>query len=85
MYKPTEGALSDKWSYYGYGAEQVEIIDPRYVAYSKKHMGYNADGQDILSDDLEANGVMYERIVVAHGVLLSKILNDIAELKKIKC
>ena len=85
LYKPTEGALSDKWSYYGYGAEQVEIIDPRYVAYSKKHMGYNADGQDILSDDLEANGVMYERIVVAHGVLLSKILNDIAELKKIKC
>ncbi|AUR94753.1 intramolecular chaperone auto-processing domain protein [Vibrio phage 1.198.B._10N.286.54.F4] len=54
LYKPTENALSSDWSYYGYSAEQVYSIDPRYAHLSRDVVGKKVvEGEALLTEEGE--------------------------------
>lgn len=72
VYKPTENAANPDWTYYGYIAEQVAKVDPRYT-----HMEIN-DGVS------SPSGVMYERIVVAQGMIIKDLLDRVDALERNK-
>lgn len=72
VYKPTENAANPDWTYYGYIAEQVAKVDPRYT-----HMEIN-DGVP------SPSGVMYERIVVAQGMIIKDLLDRVDALERNK-
>ncbi|AVD59196.1 tail fiber domain-containing protein [Morganella morganii] len=72
VYKPTENAANPDWTYYGYIAEQVAKVDPRYT-----HMEIN-DGVS------SPSGVMYERIVVAQGMIIKDLLDRVDALESNK-
>lgn len=84
LYKPTENAENPEWSYYGYGAEQVAKVDPRYVQMAKKPIGRDEDtGETLLAKEATPNGVMYDRIVVAQGLIIKDLICRIEALEKI--
>ena len=61
----------DEWTYYGFAAEQVGTIDPRYVFWNREKVDWSNEGRKstslIDSDNPhgQAEGVQYDRITVA--------------------
>ena len=61
----------DEWTYYGFAAEQVGTIDPRYVFWNREKVEWSDEGRKstslIDSDNPhgQAEGVQYDRITVA--------------------
>jgi len=81
-YKPTENAENPDWTYYGYGAEQVAEIDPRYVQMAREPVGIDEEtGEPALADEHTPNGVMYDRIVTAQGMIIKDLLSRIEALE----
>jgi len=82
LYKPTDNQQEEGWTYYGFGAEQVASIDPRYVHMEKPITGYDDDtGQPVLGEDREPSGVMYERLVVAQNELIKDLYAQLEQVR----
>lgn len=83
LYKPKQNAEREDWTYYGYGAEQVAEIDPRFVHMVRDPIGHDEEtGEPILADEHKPNGVMYDRIVTAQGMMIKDLLQRIEALEK---
>ncbi|WP_230083294.1 MULTISPECIES: phage head-binding domain-containing protein [unclassified Providencia] len=79
-YKPTQGVINDNWTYYGYIAEQVAEIEPRFVQYVEV-MQENEDGTHTGTGEMEVAGIMYDRIVVAQGLIIKDLLRRVETLE----
>lgn len=80
FYKPTEGAVNPDWTYYGYIAEQVAKIDPRYAQIHESFIT-NEQGELVGTGEFNVGGVMYDRIVVAQGLIIKDLLRRVEALE----
>lgn len=86
---------NSNWSWWGFGAEQIAEIDPRFVQYKTHEIREkpvkikNEKDEEVTVYDTEVvaldtpvpDGVAYERFVVAHNSLLNEHDDEIEELK----
>jgi hypothetical protein len=78
----------DEWTYYGFAAEQVGTIDPRYVFWNREKVEWSDEGRKstslIDSDNPhgQAEGVQYDRITVALVDIIKRQKTAIDSLTK---
>jgi len=72
------------WTYYGFGAEDVVKVDPRYVQLKTHEFSHNEDtGEDTKTelDEPIAEGVQYSRMVPALVNLVKRLTKRVDELE----
>ena len=88
FYKSTAlGDLEDNdaaWTYYGFGAEDVVKVDPRYVHLKTHEFSHNADtGEDTKTklDEPIEEGVQYDRMIPALINLIKRLNKRVETLE----
>lgn len=93
-YRSKAAADNPNWSWYGFSAEDVAAIDPRMVAWGFNDQDYEQieltkdDGVKDFTQKLKPNaipspqGVLYERFVVHHQLVIKDLLTRMEVLEK---
>ena len=82
---PADGDVDSSWTFYGFGAEDVAKIDPRYVFWNThKNVHDEATGEDtsVLLDDAIPDGVAYDRMVPALIDIIKRLEKRVAVLEE---
>ena len=86
-YKSTasgDGDVDSAWTFYGFGAEDVALVDPRYVFWNThKNVHDEATGENtsVLLDEAIPEGVQYDRMVPALIDIIKRLEKRVAVLE----
>lgn len=81
---PADGDVDSSWTFYGFGAEDVALIDPRYVFFSTHknvHDEATGDNTSVLLDEAIPEGVQYDRMVPALIDIIKRLEKRVAVLE----
>ena len=86
-YKSTasgDGDVDSSWTFYGFGAEDVALVDPRYVfwnTHENVHDEATGDNTSVLLDEAIPEGVQYDRMVPALIDIIKRLEKRVTELE----
>ena len=81
---PADGDVDSAWTFYGFGAEDVAKIDPRYVFWNThKNVHDEATGENtsVLLEEAIPEGVQYDRMVPALIDIIKRLEQRVAVLE----
>jgi len=82
---PADGDVDSSWTFYGFGAEDVAKVDPRYVFWNThKDVHDEATGENtsVLLDEATPDGVAYDRMVPALIDIIKRLEKRVTELEQ---
>ena len=86
-YKSTasgDGDVDSAWTFYGFGAEDVALVDPRYVfwnTHENVHDEATGENTSVLLDEAIPEGVQYDRMVPALIDIIKRLEKRVAVLE----
>ena len=81
---PADGDVDSSWTFYGFGAEDVALVDPRYVfwnTHENVHDEATGDNTSVLLDEAIPEGVQYDRMVPALIDIIKRLEKRVTELE----
>lgn len=81
---PADGDVDSSWTFYGFGAEDVALVDPRYVFWNThKNVHDEATGENtsVLLDEAIPEGVQYDRMVPALIDIIKRLEKRVSVLE----
>ncbi len=87
-YKSTasgDGDVDSSWTFYGFGAEDVALVDPRYVfwnTHENVHDEATGENTSVLLDEAIPEGVQYDRMVPALIDIIKRLEKRVAVLEE---
>jgi len=86
-YKSTasgDGDVDSAWTFYGFGAEDVALVDPRYVfwnTHENVHDEATGENTSVLLDEAIPEGVQYDRMVPALIDIIKRLEKRVSVLE----
>ena len=74
-----------EWTFYGFGAEDVAKVDPRYVfwnTHENVHDEATGENTSVLLDEAIPEGVQYDRMVPALIDIIKRLEKRVTELEQ---
>ena len=81
---PADGDVDSAWTFYGFGAEDVAKVDPRYVfwnTHENVHDEATGENTSVLLDEAIPEGVQYDRMVPALIDIIKRLEKRVAVLE----
>ena len=81
---PADGDVDSAWTFYGFGAEDVALVDPRYVfwnTHENVHDEATGENTSVLLDEAIPEGVQYDRMVPALIDIIKRLEKRVAVLE----